>query len=272
VGEVVWLGRYPVKSMLGEELGDAVLDGSGVAGDRRFALIDRETGLVASAKHPRKWRALLSMSAARAPDGREVVVTLPDGCRVSSDDPDVDGRLSRVLGRSVRLARTRPAGATIERLTPEVEAAAGTITRGPLSAGTPGDTFVDFAPVHVVTTATLDALGRAHPRGRVDARRLRPNLVVRTFDETPFAENAWVGRRLAIGAGVVIRVIAPTPRCVVPTLAQRADLPDDPHVLRTAARLNRVPVFDLGALTCVGAYASVERGGPLRVGDRVCVA
>jgi uncharacterized protein YcbX len=145
------------------------------------------------------------------------------------------------------------------------------VTRGALAAGTPGDTFVDFAAAHVVTTATLDALGAAHPGGRVDPRRFRPNLVVRMFDPVPFVENTWPGRTLTVGDGAELRVVAPTPRCSVPTLAQGDDLPDDPEVLRTAARVNRVPVLDLGVLTCVGAYAAVRRGGSLRVGDRVMV-
>jgi len=271
MGEVVWLGRYPVKSMLGEDLAEAGLGVSGVDGDRRLALLDRETGLVASAKNPRKWRVLLSMSAVLLPDGH-VAVTLPGGGSVRDDDSLVDAWLSEAVGRPVRLAHSRPEGALLERLTPPVEVAAGTMTTGSLAAGTPGDTFVDFAAVHVVTTATLDALGRAHPAGAVDVRRFRPNIVVRMLDDEPFAENTWPGHTLSIGAHAELRVVAPTPRCVVPTLAQGADLGEDPDVLRTAARVNRVPVLDLGALTCVGGYAAVSRAGRLRVGDRVSVA
>lgn len=76
---------------------------------------------------------------------------------------------------------------------------------------------------------------------------------------------------MSLGAQATVRVVAPTPRCAVPTLAQGTDLGDDPDVLRTAARLNRVPVLDLGVLTCVGAYGAVHRGGHLRVGDPVAV-
>jgi uncharacterized protein YcbX len=258
--------------MLGEELTAAGLDASGLAGDRRYALIDRDTGMVASAKNPRKWRALLAMTATYSPADGHVVVALADGAAVRGDDPMVDTRLSRAVGRPVRLAGTRPDGATLERLTPEVEASPGVLTRGALAAGTPGDTFVDFAAVHVMTTATLDRLAAEHPRRTVAARRFRPNIVVRMFDGRPFAENTWPGRTLSIGAHAVVRVVAPTPRCVVPTLAQGDDLAEDPDVLRTAARINRVPVLDLGALTCVGAYATVDRAGPLRVGDIVMVA
>ena len=263
MGEIVWLGRYPVKSMLGESVTEAELDESGVVGDRRYALIDAETGLVASAKYPRKWRALLTMRARH--DG---LITLPGGVVVSADDPDADSVLSRVVGRPVRLVRGRPEDATIERLTPPTEPRPGMVTRGALATGTPGDSFVDFAAVHLVTTATLDALAREHPGGSVDARRFRPNVVLRMYDDVPFVENTW--RHVAMG-DVEVKVVAPTPRCVVPTLAQGDDLSDDPHVLRTAARLNRVPVLNLGRLTCVGAYGSVRRAGRLRVGDLVRV-
>ncbi|GIJ45308.1 molybdenum cofactor biosysynthesis protein [Virgisporangium aliadipatigenens] len=256
MGEIVWLCRYPVKSLRGEELSSAVLDGDGLAGDRRRALVDTATGLVASAKDPRKWRSLMGMSARCEGDG--IAVTMPDGTVVRDGDPDVDDHLSRAAGRPVRLTSERPAGAALERLTPEGEPGAGTLTRGALRAA---GSFVDFGAVHLVTTATLDALG-------ADRRRFRPNVVLRMRDDTPFAENAWPGRVLATGTAA-IRVVAPTPRCAVPTLAQGDDLPADPRVLRAAAAANRIPVFDLGTLTCVGAYGAVARPGTLRVGDRV---
>lgn len=48
-GTVVSLWPYPVKSMQGEELSAAAVTVRGIAGDQAYALIDRETGLVASA-------------------------------------------------------------------------------------------------------------------------------------------------------------------------------------------------------------------------------
>lgn len=256
---MVWLGRYPVKSMLGEDLIDVDVEPTGFAGDRRCALVDAGTGLVASAKNPRKWRRLLSMYATLAPDGR-VTVTLPGGATVRDDDPLLDERLSGVLGRPVRFARSRPDDARLERLTPDGEPSAGVMTTGSLGAGT----FVDFAAVHVVTTSTLAALGGA------DARRFRPNVVVRMLDDRPFTEHTWRG--VSLGPDAALTVVAPTPRCAIPTLAQGTELVDDPEILRTAARLNRIPVFDMGNLTCVGGYASVANPGRVRVGDRVRVA
>lgn len=52
-GTVVSIWRYPVKSMLGEELNSSFVTERGLIGDRVYALIDQESGKVASAKNPR---------------------------------------------------------------------------------------------------------------------------------------------------------------------------------------------------------------------------
>jgi MOSC domain-containing protein len=49
---------YPVKSMMGEELNASLVTDRGLLGDRAYALMDRETGKVVSAKEPRKWAKL----------------------------------------------------------------------------------------------------------------------------------------------------------------------------------------------------------------------
>src|SRR5213076_1135583 len=54
-GSVVGLWRYPVKSMMGEELNAAEVTERGMVGDRQFAVVDASTGKVAGAKNPRKW-------------------------------------------------------------------------------------------------------------------------------------------------------------------------------------------------------------------------
>jgi hypothetical protein len=57
-GTVVSLYRYPVKSMLGEELNSSYITERGLIGDRSYAVVDKQTGKVASAKNPRKWGKL----------------------------------------------------------------------------------------------------------------------------------------------------------------------------------------------------------------------
>ena len=139
-------GRYPVKSMLGEVSRSVALDEAGVIGDRRYALIDEETGLVASAKHPRKWRTLLTMAARYEPGDGRVAITLADGSTVHDDDPSVDAVLSRATGRAVRLTRTRPDGARQERLSPFMEANAGTGDDGEPWPAAPSGTGSSTSP------------------------------------------------------------------------------------------------------------------------------
>ncbi len=62
VGSVLSIRRYPVKSMQGEEIDGVEVTERGVLGDRAYALVDRETGHIASAKYPRKWSQLLKVS------------------------------------------------------------------------------------------------------------------------------------------------------------------------------------------------------------------
>ncbi|HET7057153.1 MAG TPA: MOSC N-terminal beta barrel domain-containing protein [Nitrospiraceae bacterium] len=52
MGAVISLWRYPVKSMIGEELQTAQVTDRGLIGDRAYALIDEADGKVATAKNP----------------------------------------------------------------------------------------------------------------------------------------------------------------------------------------------------------------------------
>ena len=258
------LRRYPVKSMLGETVNSMFVDERGAEGDRRLALVDVVTGHVASAKQARLWRGLLKCTA-KGDTGR-ISIGLPDGTNFAADDPGVDEVLSRLLRRPVRLISQRPDGATVERPDPEkllelgVDAEVdGRILK--IGQATPGGSFTDDAPLHAITTATLEHIG-------VEALRYRPNLVIATpADYPPYAENDWVGKELAVGE-TRLRVLAATSRCVVPTL-EHGPLPRTPHALRTPAAENRWEASSSGAQPCAGAYLGVVSEGVIRVGDRI---
>jgi uncharacterized protein YcbX len=131
--------------------------------------------------------------------------------------------------------------------------------------------FADYAAIHLLTTATLVRLAELSPGVSFDERRFRPNLVVETAgNQSGFIENSWVGRNLAIGDDVLLRISDPTPRCSVPTLAQQG-VSKDARVLRTIADHNRIPValLDGENLPCAGVYAFVTKGGTIRKGDKV---
>ncbi len=263
------LRRYPVKSMLGETVDSLFVDEEGAEGDRRLALLDAATGYVASAKQARLWRGLLKCTAKAGAE--RVTIGLPDGTNVAADDPDVDELLSRLLGRPVQLIGKRPEGATLERPDPEKLLELG-LEADPAQVGgrileiaqaTPGESFTDDAPLHAITTATLEHIG-------VEAVRYRPNLVIATpAGYPPYAENDWIGSELTVGE-VHLRVLAATTRCVVPTL-EHGPLPRAPQALRIPADENRWQASGSGAQPCAGAYLAVVKEGVIRVGDRVTI-
>jgi hypothetical protein len=268
-GTVVGLWRYPVKSMMGEELNATEVTERGVAGDRHYAVVDPSTGKVAGAKNPRKWgnffdfRAAYSEPPTHGSPLPTVRVTLPDGSVVTSDQAGLPGILSAALGREVAFAEARGDGESsqAEEYWPDMPGLdyRDTVTDWEMPAGT----FFDLAIVHLLTTATIDRLRELYPTGRFEVRRFRPNIVVSTEPEAHgFVENDWIERTIAIGGEVRLRITGGCPRCVMTTLPQ-GDLPRDPGILRTAAQHNQANV---------GVYADVVAGGTIRRGDPVTLA
>jgi len=263
LGSLVAIHRYPVKSMMGEELNSSEVGPKGLQGDRAFALGDPATGKVASAKNPSKWPNLFEFRAAYVspPNGGAIPavrITLPGGSTLVSGGSSLDEALSVSVGRPVRLLSAAPARGTLEEYWPDVE---GLARRDEVTEeAIPSETFFDCAVVHLLTTATLAELRRHYPGGQIETRRFRPNLVIETPpDVTGFPEGGWIDRVLLIGSEVKLRVTGPCGRCVMTTLAQ-GDLPKDVGILRTAAKYNQAQV---------GAYAAVLQGGVIRRGDAV---
>ena len=261
VGSVISLWRYPIKSMAGEELESSEVTDRGLLGDRTYALIDSSDGKAATAKNPRKWPHLFDFQASLVPPSFSAIrIALPDGTTASTDQPDLDQILSKALSREVTLQGAKSGEVKSEGYWPDMEGLAhrNTVTDFTLPEGT----FFDCAMVHLLTTATLERLHELYPEGRFDVRRFRPNIVVQPpSEEKGFAENAWIGRTLAIGNEVRLNITAAAGRCVMTTLAQ-GDLPKDPGILRTLAKHNRANV---------GVYARVTRGGTIRCGDSVAI-
>ena len=278
VGEVKELWRYPVKSMMGEQLTSTEVAENGLLGDRAYALRDTSDGKIATAKNPRKWPNLFDYGAALtgAASGGEKMpparITLPNGNTISTEQPDAARILSAALKRQVRLekigrlekvepSRRDPSASnkeTSEEYWLDMEGLEhrDTVTEFNLPEGT----FFDTATVHILSTATLQRLHELYPEGRFAVPRFRPNVVVSPAAGTSgFVENVWIGRIVAIGESVRLKIDLSCARCVMTTLAQ-GDLPKDPGILRTAAQHNQVNV---------GVYASVLQGGKIQRGDSI---
>lgn len=265
VGKLVSLCRYPVKSMLGEEVTEIAVSERGLHGDRAFALIDCATGKVGSAKNPRLWPNLFGHAASFAHDGSDLLsqlcIRLPNGEQLENHS-QLNERLSQSVGRDVELAGLPEAGlpkdsAKSEGYWPDDDwlAHRNQVFEFALPAGT----FFDCSPIHIVTSSTLARLQAQSPASCFAAARFRPNLVVETIDQSAgFMENKWLGRELVIGE-VTMRIIRSSPRCIMTTLRQTS-LPHDSSILRTAVQANGGNV---------GVYADVVQSGQIRTGDSV---
>lgn len=200
---VVALNRYPVKSLLGEELTAVDLDERGVVGDRAWS-VRTAAGKLGSGKATRRFEAVVGLLDLRARSRvGHVEVTLPTGNRYDVTDPHAAEQLSRHIGQPLTFV-------------PEADVS-----------------HFDDGPVSLIGLASVQALGDA--RGEpVDSARFRANIHVNTVE--PFVEDEWIGRRLRIGHAVLDVVLA-SPRCVMINM-KTADLPAQPGNLAAIGRLH----------------------------------
>ena len=220
VGRVKAIWRYPVKSMRGEALEEANVHWNGIRGDRRFAFV--QPGLERS-DFP--W-----LTIRERPEMWGYVPRLLDPVKPDKSDAVVttpggselrvdDPRLARELGEGARLIKQN---------------------RG----------VFDTAPLSIMGSRTVEAMGGW------DARRFRPNLVIEAGE--PFAEEAWVGQVLTIGA-MQMRVDRRDERCVMidvnPDTGER-----DMQILKRLGRERQARL---------GVYGTTVAPGAVRVGDLV---
>jgi uncharacterized protein YcbX len=226
--------RYPVKSMAGESLASAKLGWHGLEGDRRFALhrVGNESGFpwLSASRLPQLLRYKPVNQSAGGADDLPTHILTPDGRELEIRGEELQRELSEAFGSPVQMMR--------------------------LDQG-----IFDEAKISVISTATIEAIGR-EAGGELDVRRFRPNLLIETPGGEPFAEDAWVGKIIrfqADAAAAGLNVSMRDLRCAMINLDPETGA-SDPKVLKTVARLNG---------TDAGLYASVVGTGTVSVGDRI---
>lgn len=258
LGEVGQAWMYPVKSLQGVRTDRLVVTASGVSGDRRWGIVDEESGKVLSAK-----REPVLLGASVNSEGS--VVTLDDGTILATDDPSIHDALSAWLGRPVILQASAMSAGLSYQMTFDPPDDTAEVFDIPVPPGT----FVDLAPLHLVTGATLAGCAALRPDLDFDVRRFRPNLIL-DVDAEPFAEDSWTGRTITVGEAE-LRITQPTVRCAMPLRAQPAHPTGGPALARQPdlhAALNELnPVFP----NHLGVYAEVVTAGVVNVGDHVVV-
>lgn len=240
VGKVAGIFRYPLQSVGGEEVVAASFAPHGMPGDRAYAIADLEQNCVAHASSAKKkYRPLIAWRARYLVEPRDGTAPAPieidfgDGT-LRSDDNRIDQAISDRLGMQAALV---------------------------VNDGTRVPKLYESSPCHLITSATLRRLQLEHPAGMFAPSRFRPNLYLDCGDEVGFAEQGWMGCKVTVG-DVVFEINEPCLRCALTTRAQ-GDLPDDPGILQTTARINKA---------IAGMYGAVKQAGFLRRGDAVLLA
>ncbi len=259
---------YPVKSVRATDLQQARVEPWGLAGDRRWLIVEDTGRFITQRTDPALARVVaeyaglgdsLTVSAAGYPRlvvrppaeerGADMlwVTVWSSKVRAAAAGARADAWFSGYLGRPVRLVYLDDP--TRRQVDPEF--------------GAPDDrvSFADGYPLLLTTTGSLDALGRwliadGHPA--VPMTRFRPNVVV--TGSPPWAEDGW--RRIRIGT-VTFRVAKPCGRCVVTTTDQETG----ERGRQPLAMLGRRRRF--GQNLVFGQNIIPDAPGTIRVGDRV---
>jgi uncharacterized protein YcbX len=247
--------RYPLKSARGHALDAAVVDRFGLAGDRRWMLVDQRGHFLSQRSVARM--ALLDaictdgglrlgfngeyLEAARPdPSAERVIATIWDDhvAALLAGDAANDW-LSERLGQPVRLVYY-PDDA-LRGVDPDYAPPSQLVS------------FADGFPLLLLSEAALALLNSRLPTP-VPMDRFRPNLVVAGTEA--HAEDQW--RTIRIGS-TELTLVKPCSRCAVPAIDQQTG-ERDPHINRALAHYRRrdgVIYFGMNAIAAPGSRFAV---------------
>lgn len=265
-GTLVSVHIYPMKGGRAIDLTESAVEPWGLAGDRRWLLVDSDYRFISQREH-----ASLARVAVRYGPGPGITVSsdgfaplfvpAPESAELlkvtvwrstvlaSAAGPAADTWFSAYLGEPARLVYLDDP--TRRAVDPEF--------------GREGDvvSFADGYPLLITSTASLAQLGEWLTAGGerpVPMNRFRPSVVVAT--DEPWAEDRW--RRIRVGE-VSFRVAKPCGRCVVTTTDQATGERGTQPLKMLGARRR------FGQSLVFGQNLIPDSPGLVRVGDPVDV-
>jgi len=251
-GHVAWISVSPVKGLALGQLEECELTEAGVAGDRRFFLVDEDNRLVNS-----KGLGMLQQIVPSYDEKTELLtLAFPDG-RALSHHVSVDGALdARFWSVSV------PAGVVEGPWSEALSDFTGRELRL-VRADTPATDRRRSGAATLLGTGSLRAMARLLGVQDVDGRRFRMNFGVDGLAE--HEEDEWLGRRVRIGQAVVVPQ-GNVGRCAVTTQNPETGAPDLDTLKALAAYRQDLQTTEPLPF---GVYAAVAEPGRVRLGDPV---
>jgi uncharacterized protein YcbX len=257
VGRVSWIAYTPVKGLRLQQVAAAELTERGIAGDRRFHLIDERGHL----RNSKRVGSLQQVSASWDESAGRLALHLPDGSKVEDaltlgdpvttnfygrpvDGSFVDGPFSKALseftGVTLRLVQPSQSGDGVDR-------------------GTEG-------AVTILSQGSLDRLADVADVDSVDGRRFRMNLGVEGVE--PHGEDDWIDHDLQVGEATV-RPRGNVGRCAITQRDPESGVKDLDTLKALATYRRHLQTTEELAF---GVYGEVLAPGTVRVGDAVTLS
>lgn len=265
--QVTEIRIYPVKGLRGRSVAEADVEPWGLAGDRRWMIVDAQGRFVSQREVPR----LATVDATPQPGGLRLSMAGRSACEVAVPDAEASLEVAvwrdRVQAYPADPAAARWLGAALDLEGCRLVYMADPATARPVDRAYAGAddrvSFADGFPLRLATTASLADLA-ARLRRPVPMARFRPNLVLGGSD--PWDEDTWTSLRA--GGGTEFRVVKPCSRCVVTTVDQDTGIKAaDGEPLQTLAGFRR----DARGRPIFGQNLIPSGRGRIAVGDAVAV-
>jgi uncharacterized protein YcbX len=123
----------------------------------------------------------------------------------------------------------------------------------------PSGVFDSGIPISLIGLQTVRRLSEESSISSLERERFRANVYADWSNGAPFYEDELVGREIALGESVNLRVERKNSRCVIPTL-------NPSTAVSSPTLLSQIKAIHGG---CTGVYARVTREGEVRVGDPI---
>jgi uncharacterized protein YcbX len=238
IGLVKKIMRYPVKSMMGEELHETFVSFSGITGDRVYAFVDKSM--------------LGNFPWMSARQNNSMILYKPKLLSPPKQGKKYPSKEDFSLAVIVPFGETFPIESDELRIVLEKESDANLELRFSERG------MHDSRPVSFISYGTLKALGD-EMKIEMDERRFRANFYIYWDNKKPFFEDTLLGKKIQIGEKLILEIVKKDSRCVIITLN-----PDDkmasPEILENVAKNHG---------GCVGVYAAVINEGIVREGDKI---
>lgn len=254
---------YPVKSLKGIGLREAVIEDRGLLSDRRWMLVDRNNRFLTQREFPVMATVSIHLDgdkfSARAGDNKIEVPFEPGSGEFQTTQiwksevvgefysSEIDEWFSRALDTNCRLVRMPEASKRAVNPDYAVRGSEDIVS------------FADGYPFMLIGQASLDDLNARLPEP-LPMNRFRPNFVVEGSDA--FAEDNWQKIRIA---ETIFHIVKPCERCVIPTIDQTTGVKTGKEPTKT---LSTYRLKDGNVLFGQNLIAE-QAGGTVRVGDAV---